>query len=205
MAGSPTFRRPAQPLVFPVRAEHREEFRALLAYSHSLGIAPAWVFCSPTPRWAACIWTTCALLAKPLGITEVLPLVVGSQVSDEQLDAYVKQLRERRIEFMFNPRLDRRLRKADPPCTCLPGVTTTFQGVNSGSTALARHLGELAAGMLFTPGGAQPLGAQERTDTRLPDRLPQRLQGPGLFIRQPGRLCDLARAGRSLAQDRAAT
>jgi branched-chain amino acid transport system substrate-binding protein len=33
MAGSPGFRRPHQPLVFPVRAEHLEEFRALLAYA----------------------------------------------------------------------------------------------------------------------------------------------------------------------------
>lgn len=33
MAGSPTFRAPHQPLVFPVRAEHKEEFRALLAHA----------------------------------------------------------------------------------------------------------------------------------------------------------------------------
>jgi branched-chain amino acid transport system substrate-binding protein len=37
IAGSPTLRRPFQPLVFPVRAEHREEFRALLAYGKSIG------------------------------------------------------------------------------------------------------------------------------------------------------------------------
>ena len=36
MAGSPTLRRPHQPLVFPVRAEHREEFRALMRFSPML-------------------------------------------------------------------------------------------------------------------------------------------------------------------------
>jgi branched-chain amino acid transport system substrate-binding protein len=38
MAGSPTLRRPHQPYVFPVRAEHREEFRALMAWGRSTGI-----------------------------------------------------------------------------------------------------------------------------------------------------------------------
>ncbi|HOZ66117.1 MAG TPA: ABC transporter substrate-binding protein, partial [Burkholderiaceae bacterium] len=39
MAGSPTLRRPHQPLVFPVRAEHREEFRAMIKQAKSLGIS----------------------------------------------------------------------------------------------------------------------------------------------------------------------
>ena len=38
MAGSPTFRKPFQPMVFPVRAEHRDEFRALIAHAKTLGI-----------------------------------------------------------------------------------------------------------------------------------------------------------------------
>lgn len=37
MAGSPTFRRPFQPYAFPVRAEHREEFRALMTWGTSTG------------------------------------------------------------------------------------------------------------------------------------------------------------------------
>jgi len=148
MAGSPTFRRPAQPLVFPVRAEHREEFRALLGYSHSLGMRRM-AFLQSDSDVGRLHLDNVRLLANPLGMTEVLPLVVGSEVSDAQLDAFVKLLRERRIEFMFNhgaigvyERLIRRARAA--------GATTTFQGVNSGSTALAYHLGDLAFGMLFT-------------------------------------------------------
>jgi branched-chain amino acid transport system substrate-binding protein len=38
MAGSPTLRRPFQPLVFPVRAEHREEFKALIGQAKKLGM-----------------------------------------------------------------------------------------------------------------------------------------------------------------------
>ena len=38
MAGSPGLRRPHQPLVFPVRAEHREEFRALMQYGRERGM-----------------------------------------------------------------------------------------------------------------------------------------------------------------------
>jgi branched-chain amino acid transport system substrate-binding protein len=49
MAGSPGFRRPHQPLVFPVRAEHREEFRALLDYAKERA-SGAWLSFARTPR-----------------------------------------------------------------------------------------------------------------------------------------------------------
>ena len=38
LAGPPILRRPHQPLVFPVRAEHKEEFRALMVQAKSLGM-----------------------------------------------------------------------------------------------------------------------------------------------------------------------
>lgn len=38
MAGSPTLRRPFQSMVFPVRAEHRDVFQALIAHAKTLGI-----------------------------------------------------------------------------------------------------------------------------------------------------------------------
>jgi branched-chain amino acid transport system substrate-binding protein len=38
MAGSPGMRRPHLPMVFPVRAEHREEFRALLRWATDIGL-----------------------------------------------------------------------------------------------------------------------------------------------------------------------
>lgn len=38
MAGSPTLRRPHQAYVFPVRAEHREEFRALMTWGKTTGM-----------------------------------------------------------------------------------------------------------------------------------------------------------------------
>jgi branched-chain amino acid transport system substrate-binding protein len=39
MAGSPGLRRPHQPMVFPVRAEHREEFRALIGWARGIGLS----------------------------------------------------------------------------------------------------------------------------------------------------------------------
>lgn len=148
MAGSPTLRRPLQPLVFPVRAEHRDEFRALLAHGHSLGMRRAAFLQSDTEvgrLHLANVQRACA----DLGMTAPLALPVGSELSDAQLDAMVGSLREARTELLFNhgsiglyERLIRRLRQA--------GLRLACYGVNSGSAQLAKHLGELAHGMLFT-------------------------------------------------------
>ena len=48
IAGPPGLRRPHQPLVFPVRAEHREEFRALIAHGKSLGLQRVALFHADT-------------------------------------------------------------------------------------------------------------------------------------------------------------
>lgn len=148
MAGAPTLRRPHQPLVFPVRAEHREEFRALLAYAKSLGMQrPA--FLHTDTEVGRMHLTNVQLMAKELGMAPAVPLAMPSEVTDEQLDGFVRQLRENRIEVVFNhggirvyERLIRRVRAA--------GMGTVFQAVNSGSAQLAAHLGSLARGMVFT-------------------------------------------------------
>lgn len=148
MAGSPTLRRPQQPLVFPVRAEHREEFRALLTYAKSLGMQRA-AFLQSDSDVGRLHLANVQRIAKELGLSEPLPLVVGSEVTDGQLDDFARQLRERGTQVMFNhgsigvyERLIRRARAA--------GLTLAFQGVNSGSAQLADHLGPLAHGMVFT-------------------------------------------------------
>lgn len=148
MAGSPTLRRPLQPLVFPVRAEHRDEFRALLAHGHSLGMRRAAFLQSDTEvgrLHLANVQRACA----DLGLQAPLALPVGNEVSDAQIDTQVQQMREARIELLFNhgsigvyERLIRALRKA--------GLGTACYGVNSGSAQLAKRLGELSHGMLFT-------------------------------------------------------
>jgi ABC-type branched-subunit amino acid transport system substrate-binding protein len=148
MAGPPILRRPHQPLVFPVRAEHREEFRSLLGYAKSLGMQRA-AFLHADTEVGRMHLANVQLIAKELGLAPAVPLAVGSEVSDAQLDGFVRQLREGNIEVMFNhggigvyERLIRRVRAA--------GLSTVFQAVNSGSAQLAAHLGPLAHGMVFT-------------------------------------------------------
>lgn len=148
MAGSPTFRRPKQPLVFPVRAEHREEFRAILRHAQGLGLRRA-AFLQSDSDVGRMHLVNVQLAASALGLPGVLPLVIGGEVSDSQLDAFVQQMRDAQVELVFNhgssgvyERLVRRLRAAS--------LRLSLYGVNSGSAQLARHLGEQAHGMVFT-------------------------------------------------------
>lgn len=148
MAGSPALRQPFQPLVFPVRAAHREEFKALLAHGQSLGMRRSALMHADTEVGRQHL-ANAALAAKALGMAELLGLPVGGEVSEAQLEALVRRLAEQRIELVFNhgsvglyERLIRRTRSA--------GMATQFYGVNSGSTQLARRLGSLSHGMVFT-------------------------------------------------------
>lgn len=148
MAGSPTLRRPRQPLVFPVRAEHREEFGAILAHAQGLGMRRA-AFLQSDSEVGRLHLGNAQIAARALGLGEVMPLVIGSEVSDAQLDGFVKQLRDANIELLFNhgsagvyERLVRKVRGAR--------LRLALYGVNSGSAQLAKHLGELAQGMVFT-------------------------------------------------------
>lgn len=58
MAGPPGLRRPLQPMVFPVRAEHRDEFRALMGWGKSTGLKTVAFFHSDS-RAGACTPRTC--------------------------------------------------------------------------------------------------------------------------------------------------
>ncbi|MDT7836064.1 ABC transporter substrate-binding protein [Aquabacterium sp. OR-4] len=148
MAGSPTLRLPFQPLVFPVRAAHRDEFMALLAHAKRLGMQRSALLHADTDVGRQHL-ANAGLAARGLGMAELLGLPAGGDVSDAQIDALVRKLSEQRIEMVFNhgsaalfERLIRRTRAA--------GLNTQFYGVNSGSTQLARRLGAMAHGMVFT-------------------------------------------------------
>jgi branched-chain amino acid transport system substrate-binding protein len=49
MAGSPNLRKPYQPFVFPVRAEHLDEFRLLVSYAASIGLKRLAFFHADSP------------------------------------------------------------------------------------------------------------------------------------------------------------
>lgn len=148
MAGSPTLRRPHQSWVFPVRAEHREEFRALVGHGVSIGLRRVAFFHSDSDTGRLHLENV-KLAAQEHGATMALPLPFGSDVPDSVLDGFVRQLGNQRIDMVLNHgsaslygKLMRKTREA--------GLRTTFFAVNSGSTQLAQSLGPLATGMVFS-------------------------------------------------------
>jgi ABC-type branched-subunit amino acid transport system substrate-binding protein len=148
MAGSPGLRRPHQPLVFPVRAEHREEFRALLNYGRERGMTRVAFLHSDSEVGLAHL-ANVQLIAKEFGMEVVAAVAIKSEVDDAQVDAIVRRLAVAQAHLMFNHGsagiYERVIRKARAA-----GVTTSFMAINSGSTQLAQRLGTLAAGMVFT-------------------------------------------------------
>ena len=148
MAGSPTLRRPAQPLVFPVRAEHREEFRALLDWARKTGVQRVGFFRADSETGQQHL-ENMRLLCTEIGLQLSADLAFKPDVSDAQIDAMVARLSSTGTQVVINhgsagvyERLIRRARAQ--------GLRTTFSGVNSGSTQMAHHLGELAHGMVFS-------------------------------------------------------
>ena len=147
MAGSPTLRRPHQPLVFPVRAEHRDEFRVLLEYIRNTGGKRVAFFRADSEVGLQHL-ENFKRICQELGLELVLDLPFKSDVSDAQLSAMAGRIAAANLQGVINhgsaglyEKLIRQVRALGSP--------TPFMGVNSGSTQLARHLGELAHGMLF--------------------------------------------------------
>lgn len=147
MAGAPTLRRPYQPYVFPVRAEHRDEFRALLNWGKTTGMKTVGFLRSDTTVGATHVENV-SLIAGELGMKVVLDLPFKGDVSDTQIAAWVKAIGDSKPDMMLNhgssgvyQRLVTQARSGN--------LTTTFMGVNSGSTQIAAQLGSLAHGMVF--------------------------------------------------------
>lgn len=147
MAGSPTLRRPHQPLVFPVRAEHLDEFRVLLEYIRSTGGRRVAFFRADSEVGRQHL-ENFQRLCQQLGLELALDLPFKSDVTPVQLDAMAARIAGAGLHGVVNhgsanvyEQLIRLTRARD--------ARTPFLAVNSGSTQLARHLGELAHGMLF--------------------------------------------------------
>ena len=148
MAGSPTLRRPHQPDVFPVRAEHLEEFKALMAYSQRTGGSKIAFVRSDSENGLQHLENV-KKLCKEMGMELALDLPFKSDISDAQIDEMVTRIAAASPHLVFNhggigmyERLIKRARAR--------GLNTTFSGVNSGSTQLAKHLGDLGLGMVFS-------------------------------------------------------
>lgn len=147
MAGSPTLRRPHQPYVFPVRAEHRDEFRALMNWGKTTGMTTVGMLRADTGVGKIHLENV-RLIAAELGMKVVADLPFKGDVGDAELDAMVKAIAEAKPDMVFNhgssgiyQRLVAKARAA--------GLATVFMGVNSGSTQMAEKLGPVAHGMVF--------------------------------------------------------
>ena len=148
MAGSPTLRRPHQPLVFPVRAEHREEFRALLDYARKTGISRAAFFRADSETGLQHLENV-KLACRELGLELVADLPFKSDITDAQLDQMAARIAATNAQVVINHGsgsvYEKLIRKARAQ-----KVRATFSAVNSGSAQLATRLGELAHGMVFS-------------------------------------------------------
>jgi len=147
MAGSPGLRRPHQALVFPVRAEHREEFRALLVQGQRLGLKKAALMHADSEVGREHLGNVEKLCAE-IGIGFGGGLPFKGDIGEGGLRQLTATVAERQVDLVFNhgsagvyEKLIRTARSA--------GVRAQFWGVNSGSTPLAKALGELAYGMVF--------------------------------------------------------
>ncbi|WP_395685096.1 ABC transporter substrate-binding protein [Caenimonas koreensis] len=148
MAGSPGFRRPHQRMVFPVRAEHREEFRALLDYAKKTGATrPAFV--RSDSETGVQHLENFKRLCSELGMQPPLDLPFKSDITDEQIAKMAAQIGAANIQVVINHgssgMYERLIRQARAT-----GVHAMFSAVNSGSSQMAHHLGELARGMVFS-------------------------------------------------------
>lgn len=148
MAGSPTLRRPHQAYVFPVRAEHRDEFEALMTWGKSTGLKSVGFLYSDSEVGLSHL-SNVRLIADKLGMDLRLLLPLKGDIGDARIDEMVAQISESKPDMLLNhgsssvyQRLIKRARQV--------GLKTQFMGVNSGSTQIAKGLGELAQGMVFS-------------------------------------------------------
>jgi branched-chain amino acid transport system substrate-binding protein len=148
MAGSPGFRRPHQPLVFPVRAEHLEEFRVLLAYAQRTGMKRA-AFVRADSETGQQHLDNVRRVCRDLGMELVADLPFKSDINDAQIAQMAARIASSGAQVVINHgsagMYERLIRKAAEQ-----KIHVTFSGVNSGSFQLAQRLGPLSHGMVFS-------------------------------------------------------
>jgi len=132
--------------VFPVRAEHKEEFRVLLEYAKMTGIQRVGFMRADSDTGQQHLKNVQAL-CQQLGLQLTADLPFKSDESDAQIAALAQRLGSSNTQLVFNhggigvyEKLIRQARQQ--------GVKVQFSAVNSGATQLAANLGPLAQGMV---------------------------------------------------------
>jgi ABC-type branched-subunit amino acid transport system substrate-binding protein len=147
MAGPPGLRSPHQPLVFPVRAEHQDEFRALMDWGKSTGLKTVGFLRADSAAGQAHL-ANVQRIAKELGLQVVQDLPFKGDISDAQIAEWVKSIGTIKPDMFINHGSASLYQRLVAQAKTI-GLKTTFMAVNSGSTQIAKGLGPLAQGMVF--------------------------------------------------------
>lgn len=176
MAGAPGLRSPHQPLVFPVRAEHKDEFRALMQWGRSTGLRTVGFLHADSAVGQEHLANVVRIAAE-LGLQVALPIASGADVSDAKVGEIAARIAQVQPDMMFNhgsPALYARVVAAAKRAY----ARTTFMAVNSGSSQIARDLGPLATGMVFAQVVPSPVEGKREIAREFQDAV-RRLK-PGL-------------------------
>lgn len=147
LAGPPTLRSPHQPLVFPVRAEHQDEFRALMTWGKSTGLKTVGFLRADTPVGQMHL-ANVQRIAQELGLQVVMDVPFKGDISDAQIGEWVKGIAASKADMFLNHGSASLYQKLVAQAKGA-GLKTTFMAVNSGSSQIAKGLGPLAKGMVF--------------------------------------------------------
>lgn len=147
MAGSPTLRRPYLSMVFPVRAEHRDEFRALMTWGRQTGLKTVGLLHADSDVGRQHL-DNVKRIAQDLGMTVTYTLPFSGSLTDEQARAAAEAMAQAKPQLMLNHGSPSSYVKLIQAARAA-GLKTTFMAVNSGSTQAAQALGPAAAGMVF--------------------------------------------------------
>ena len=148
LAGPPTLRSPHQPLVFPVRAEHKEEFRALMAWGKSTGLKTVGFLRADTPVGQMHL-ANVQRIAQELGLQMVLDIPFKGEVGDAQIGEWIQRIGAAKVDMFLNHGSAGLYLKLVAQAKTA-GLKTTFMAVNSGSSQIAKGLGPQAKGMVFS-------------------------------------------------------
>lgn len=205
MAGSPTFRRPHQPYVFPVRAEHREEFRALMSWGRNTGLKTVGFLYADTEVGLSHL-DNVKLIAGELELRITAAIPFKGDVTDSQLDEIVRLIAEKKPDMLFNHGSSGMYQKVVAKARA-QGISTTFMGVNSGSSQIAQNLGPVAKGMVFSqvvpnPRQRKHAIAHEYQDTLQRANIKEDLSYGGLegYMTAKTMVLGLRAAGRDLSR-----
>jgi branched-chain amino acid transport system substrate-binding protein len=148
MAGSPVLRQPYNPMVFPVRASHKTEFGKLLTQSAITGFRTVAFLHANTDIGRAHLQNV-KYEAELAGVKVVGELVYTDDMTDAQMDALVLAAQKSGAQTVMNhgsPKIWKRFITSSKKANFSP----RFLGVNSGSSEIAKQLGAVGTGLVFS-------------------------------------------------------